>query len=140
LDKPWVRPYTANYKSDSRRIFVICSSLIGFHFTQFGTVSCQGNITAGEYYSRIAERESRNRACAIGGAYFFFDIEIFLKNKSALNLGAADGPPKASIIVFYRGRFAELAGAHAMTDTGSKTFECALIRLNLRIYRLSGGL
>ena len=29
-----------------------------------------------------------------------------------MNLGAADGPPKASIIVFYRGRFPELAGAH----------------------------
>jgi hypothetical protein len=35
-----------------------------------------------------------------------------LKIKSALNLGAADGPPKAAIIVFYRGRFPELAGAH----------------------------
>ncbi len=41
LDKPWVRPYTVNYKSDSRMIFVICISLTRFHSTQFGTVSCQ---------------------------------------------------------------------------------------------------
>jgi len=34
-----------------------------------------------------------------------------------LNLGAADGPPKASIIVFYRGRFPELAGAHGGAST-----------------------
>jgi hypothetical protein len=42
-----------------------------------------------------------------------------LKIKSALNLGAADGPPKASIIVFYRGRFPELAGAHAQDSRDS---------------------
>ncbi len=31
-----------------------------------------------------------------------------------MNLGPADGPPKASIIVFYRGRFGELAGTHGV--------------------------
>jgi hypothetical protein len=32
--------------------------------------------------------------------------------QNLLNLGPADGPPKASIMYFYRGRFGELAGAH----------------------------
>ena len=54
LDKPWVRPYTANYKSDSRVIFVISISLTRFHSTEFGTVSCQAHCRSSTSSSTLS--------------------------------------------------------------------------------------
>jgi hypothetical protein len=75
---------------------------------------------------RIAVRESRNRAGAIPSARRvcnYNNIEI------CLNLGPADGPPKASIMFFNRGRFGELAGANALQLIAINYF---LLRENLR--------
>ena len=54
LDKPWVRPYTANYKSDSRVIFVISISLTRFRSTEFGTVSCQAHCRSSTSSSTLS--------------------------------------------------------------------------------------
>ena len=53
LDKPWVHPYTVNYKSDSRIFFVICISLTRFHSTQFGTVSCHAHCRSSTCWSTL---------------------------------------------------------------------------------------
>ncbi len=44
-----------------------------------------------------------------------YEERVVYKFQSLSNLlesGPADGPPKASIMIFYRGHFGELAGAH----------------------------
>ncbi len=76
LDKPWLRPFTANYTSDSRIIFVICISLARFHSTAFGTASCRAHCCSSSTLWRGARDSSRPPIKLEVNAFRSFDSDF----------------------------------------------------------------